>query len=58
MRDWAEELLEPERMKAEGFFDPAIVQRRWQRHIEGKSDSTPALWAILMFEAWRREDVR
>ncbi len=55
LRPWAEELLDPARMKAEGWFDPAIVQRRWRQHLKGESDSTPALWAILMFEAWRRE---
>ncbi|HEV2079637.1 MAG TPA: asparagine synthase (glutamine-hydrolyzing) [Allosphingosinicella sp.] len=55
LRPWAEELLDPARMKREGFFDPAIVQRRWQRHLSGQSESTPALWAILMFQAWQRE---
>ena len=55
LRPWAEELLDPARMKAEGYFDPAIVQRRWQQHLSGRSDSTPALWAILMFQAWHRQ---
>jgi asparagine synthase (glutamine-hydrolysing) len=55
LRPWAEELLDPTRMKAEGFFDPDIVQRRWQQHLKGQSDSTPALWAVLMFQAWHRE---
>ena len=55
LRPWAEDLLDPTRMAAEGWFDPAIVQRRWQDHVDGRSDSTPALWAILMFQAWHRE---
>jgi asparagine synthase (glutamine-hydrolysing) len=55
LRPWAEELLDPARMKAEGYFDPAIVQKRWQQHLKGQSDSTPALWAVLMFQAWHRE---
>jgi asparagine synthase (glutamine-hydrolysing) len=55
LRPWAEELLEPKRMAEEGLFDPAIVQWRWQDHLAGRRDSTPALWSILMFQAWVRE---
>ncbi len=54
LRPWAEELLNPASMAAEGWFDPAIVQRRWKQHLAGRRDSTPALWAILMFQAWLR----
>jgi asparagine synthase (glutamine-hydrolysing) len=55
LRPWAEDLLDSKRMAEEGWFDPAIVQRRWRDHLEGRRDSTPALWAILMFQAWLRE---
>lgn len=55
LRYWAEDLLDPKQMAIEGWFDPAIVQRRWRDHVEGRSDSTPAIWAILMFQAWQRE---
>jgi len=55
LRPWAEDLLDPQQMAADGWFDPAIVQRRWRDHVEGRSDSTPAIWAILMFQAWQRE---
>ena len=54
LRDWAEDLLEPSAMAAEGWFDPAIVQRRWNEHLTGARDSTPAIWAILMFQSWYR----
>jgi asparagine synthase (glutamine-hydrolysing) len=56
LRPWAEELLDPATMAAEGWFDPAIVQRRWKDHLGGRRDSTPALWAILMFQSWLREE--
>ena len=54
LRPWAEDLLEPRAMGAEGWFDPEIVQRRWREHLDGRRDSTPAIWAILMFQAWLR----
>jgi asparagine synthase (glutamine-hydrolysing) len=55
LRAWAEELLDPAAMRSEGWFDVAIVQRRWRDHLSGRRDSTPALWAILMFQAWFRD---
>jgi asparagine synthase (glutamine-hydrolysing) len=55
LRPWAEDLLDPSRMAQEGWFDPAIVQRRWRDHLSGRRDSSSALWALLMFQAWLRE---
>ena len=55
LRPWAEELLSPRRLAAEGYLDPARVRRRWEEHLSGRRDSTPALWFILMFQAWLAE---
>ena len=55
LRPWAEDLLEPREMRSEGWLNSAIVQRRWREHLTGQRDSTPAIWAILMFQAWQRE---
>jgi asparagine synthase (glutamine-hydrolysing) len=54
LRAWAEDLLDPARMRSEGWFDQEAVNRRWLEHLSGRRDSTPALWAILMFQAWSR----
>ena len=54
LRPWAEDLLDRGRMASEGWFDPAIVHRRWLGHLSGARDSTPAIWAVLMFQAWLR----
>ena len=51
LRAWAEELLDPAALRAEGWFDADKVARRWREHLAGQRDSTPALWAILMFQA-------
>jgi asparagine synthase (glutamine-hydrolysing) len=52
LREWAEELLDPVRMSSEGWVDAAIVRRRWDDHLAGRRDSTHAIWAVLMFQAW------
>ena len=55
LRAWAEDLLDPSSMRAEGLLDPEIVSARWRDHLSGRTDSTAALWSILMFQAWLRE---
>jgi asparagine synthase (glutamine-hydrolysing) len=52
LRDWAEDLLAAERLKRQGFLDPAPVRRLWADHLAGREGNEQALWALLMFEAW------
>jgi asparagine synthase (glutamine-hydrolysing) len=52
LRPWAEDLLDPGLIGAQGWFDAATVRSRWEQHLSGQRDSTPALWAILMFQSW------
>lgn len=52
LRSWAEDLLDPQTMRGQGFFETDIVQRRWRDHLEGRRESTAAIWAILMFQSW------
>jgi asparagine synthase (glutamine-hydrolysing) len=56
LRGWAEDLLDERRMAEEGWFDPAIVRRRWQDHLSGRRSSPQALWAVLMFQSWLRQE--
>lgn len=52
LRDWAEALLQEDRLRAEGIFDPARVRRMWRAHLEGRQLSHYHLWDLLMFQAW------
>ena len=54
LRPWAEDLLDPVAMKAEGFIDPAPVQECWKQHLSGQADWQYALWTVLMFQQWLR----
>ena len=52
LRDWAEALLAPDRLIAEGFFDSKQVQQKWIEHLSGRRNWQYLLWDILMFQAW------
>jgi asparagine synthase (glutamine-hydrolysing) len=53
LRPWAEDLLDPSRLGG-GLLDVAGVRKLWAEHIGGRRNWAYALWAILMYEAWRR----
>lgn len=52
LRDWAEALLDPHRLRAEGYFRPEPILRVWQEHLAGRADHQSRLWSVLMFQAW------
>jgi asparagine synthase (glutamine-hydrolysing) len=53
LRDWAEDLLDPQRLGG-SFLDTDAVRKMWLEHVDGSRNWAYALWTILMFEAWRR----
>jgi asparagine synthase (glutamine-hydrolysing) len=56
LREWVEELLDEQRLKDEGFFNPKPIRQKWQEHLTGKHNWQYHLWDILMFEAWLEEN--
>lgn len=52
LRDWAESLLAPVRLRDQGFLQPEPVTTLWRQHLCGWRDHSDALWSVLMFQAW------
>ncbi|MBN3907575.1 MAG: asparagine synthase (glutamine-hydrolyzing) [Nostoc sp. NMS1] len=52
LRDWAEELLNENRLKDEGFFNPKPIREKWEEHLSGAASWEYRLWDVLMFQAW------
>jgi asparagine synthase (glutamine-hydrolysing) len=52
LRDWAQALLEPSRLRREGYFLVPQIELRWRQHLHGTADWSGHLWAVLMFQAW------
>ena len=55
LKAWAADLLDPSAMRRAGLIDPEPVQTKWREHLSGTRNWQHFLWAVLMFEAWRRE---
>ncbi len=53
LRDWAADLLAPAAL--DDRFDARMVGQAWQAHLSGSRNHDARLWAVLMFQAWRRQ---
>lgn len=57
LRDWAEALLDEKRLRADGVLHPQPVLSAWRDHLAGNGHALQpphALWAVLMFQAWKQ----
>jgi len=52
LRDWTESMLDESRLRAEGFFKPEPIRRKWADHLSGRRNWQYHLWDVLMFQAW------
>lgn len=52
LRDWAGDLLAPDRLHRQGFLNPLAVTSLWDRHSSRQTNAGTQLWTILMFQAW------
>jgi asparagine synthase (glutamine-hydrolysing) len=57
LEPFARETLSAERMRRQGFFEPAAVQRVLDEHVSGREDLSRQLWGLLAFTLWHERHV-
>ena len=55
LKDWAEDLLSPPKIKFYGFLDESAVISIWNEHQSKQYNHGHKLWTILMFQLWLEE---
>ena len=58
LREWAEDLLDADRLRREGFLRPEPIRKLWAEHLSGQQDWHYYLWDVLMFQAWLAQSYR
>jgi asparagine synthase (glutamine-hydrolysing) len=54
LKSFTFEVLLDKRTRDRGYFDPAVVERLWREHVEGRHVWDAQLWLLLNFELWHR----
>ncbi len=54
LREWANDLLSPSRLRRQGLFDDKAVTAMWQAHLRGEpvDPNGQKLWTVLMAQGW------
>jgi asparagine synthase (glutamine-hydrolysing) len=53
LKDLLLDYLSPDRLRKEGLFRPAEVEKKIREHMDFKAFHQYRLWALLMWEMWR-----
>ncbi len=52
LKEQMRSVLSPDRLRREGFFDPAAVAALIDDHLTGRRDNRKQLWTLFAFELW------
>lgn len=55
LRGWADALLDPQRLRADGYLAADLVRTRWEEHLSGRRNWEYSIWNALMFQSWLDE---
>jgi asparagine synthase (glutamine-hydrolysing) len=54
LRKWADGLLSSEDLRRGGLLEPGTILQTWRDLQAGRRPAGAGLWAVIMFQAWRR----
>jgi asparagine synthase (glutamine-hydrolysing) len=54
LSEWLHDELSPYRLRQQGIFEPAEVQRLVSEHRTGRRDHRKPLWTLFIFQLWHR----
>lgn len=52
LREWAEDLLDPVKLREQGYWKADMVRQVWSEHVSGRRDYSFELWGVLVFQSW------
>jgi len=55
LREWADDLLSPEKLESHDLLDPRYIQHIWKSHQKTEADLSFHLWGVLIFQQWYQE---
>jgi asparagine synthase (glutamine-hydrolysing) len=58
LRDFTRDVLSPQRVRRQGLFKPAAVERLVADHLAKRRDFSRAIWTLLVLSVWQDEIVR
>ena len=58
LRDFTRDTLSPQRLRRQGLFRPAAVERLVADHLARRRDHSRAIWTLLVLSMWQDEILR
>jgi asparagine synthase (glutamine-hydrolysing) len=52
LREWAHDLLAPDRLRRQGLVRPDVVAATAKAHDSGRKNYDYPLWTVLMLQSW------
>jgi asparagine synthase (glutamine-hydrolysing) len=52
LEPFARDVLSPETVRRQGYFEAAVVERLLDRHVEGREDLSRQIWGLMSFSLW------
>ena len=57
LEPFARDVLSPDTLRRQGFFEPAVVERFLKEHVAGREDWSRQIWGLLCFTLWHERHV-